>query len=298
MNLYEEIIRNFETQIFGLRPLKKVGGKETCYTYNSINEIGVIVPNPQKKVILERFSSVKFESKSYEIEGTFQDFLQITTSLRKRTNEFGIICSNFVDEGYQGKNRKIIQNDPFEWWKGWQELIGNKMEIKSPASLFAELVALRSIFKKNKTAKLGSFKSKTYDIETDESNYEVKSTVSKYENSITINSQFQGDNIVDAPLYLYFIRIEENQTGECINDVVKELDNMSYNVSEIEEHLLSLGYYEESYARKIKYAIMEKKLYEIDDSFPKLVLTDEQKKNIIKIEYTVDLSGLNFIDLD
>ena len=95
------------------------------------------------------------------------------------------------------------------------------------------------------------------------------------------------------PLKLIFVRLEKSQIGYSINDVIKSLKLKNYDVNSL-SRLEKIG----TSSINEKYRILEARLYNIDDKFPKITLNslknNELPKGIIKIEYIVDLDDIDY----
>ena len=133
----------------------------------------------------------------------------------------------------------------------------------------------------------------SHDIELPQYSIEVKTTTEKYNAEIHVNSQYQLENNTDMPLKLIFVRLEKSQIGYSINDVIKSLKLKNYDVNSL-SRLEKIG----TSSINEKYRILEARLYNIDDKFPKITLNslknNELPKGIIKIEYIVDLDDIDY----
>lgn len=133
------------------------------------------------------------------------------------------------------------------------------------------------------------------DISTDKCNYEVKSTTLRYGYEVTINSIYQLKN-TGADLRLVFCRFEKTHAGTDLNTVISSLVSLGYPEALIEKAMEASGLEKGCTARCKKYRLIEMKIYNVDDSFPAIselsFKGDVIPKNILRIHYTVDLSGL------
>jgi hypothetical protein len=126
--------------------------------------------------------------------------------------------------------------------------------------------------------------------------YEVKSTLSRYDKIIHITGQFQLQNTAKR-LFLYFCRFEKNLNGISIDDIVDRLVNEhGESRDEINGKLNQLGYSIGNSARKEKYQIHEILKYPVDEHFPRIT-PELFKKEILpvgikQLSYDVDLSVL------
>ena len=186
-------------------------------------------------------------------------------------------------------------SNPEDWWNKWKSLLGNRDTEKEAYSIIGELLTLEYLLKKGINAKWQGAEGGTQDIQTDKCNYEVKSTTARYGYEVTISSIYQLRN-KGADLKLVFCRFEKAAIGTDINTVIQRLVSLGYSELLLEKAMEANGLEKGCTARSKKYRIIEMKSYNVDDSFP--VITelsfkgDVIPKNIIRINYTVNLSGL------
>ena len=154
-----------------------------------------------------------------------------------------------------------------------------------------ELLALNYVLNEDANATYSNLAS--HDIELPQYSIEVKTTTEKYNAEIHINSQYQLENNTDMPLKLIFVRLEKSQIGYSINDVIESLKLKNYDINSL-NRLEKIG----TSSINEKYRILEARLYNIDDKFPKITLNslknNELPKGIIKIEYIVDLDDIDY----
>ena len=116
---------------------------------------------------------------------------------------------------------------------------------------------------------------------------------------VTIHNQFQLDTKgLDRQLYIVYCKVEKNDSGDSIDSLYNELLSSKYDCGEISKYLKEIGYYEGKQERYEKYLIHEMRAYKVDESFPRIddksFVDGKFPNNIIKIEYTVSLDGLEY----
>ena len=163
--------------------------------------------------------------------------------------------------------------------------------------IVGELWAVLKLFQIGERPFWSAIQQSTHDIEVNDESYEVKTTTSKTGTLIHVNSQYQLHS--DKPVYLVFTRLELSDIGQSIDDLLKEIELYdSENISDYNNYLFSKGFGEGSHLRKVKYCLLERKLYVIDKDFP--LLTAENFKgdtippSIVHYEYILSLEGLSF----
>jgi hypothetical protein len=229
---------------------------------------GVAIPY-KGEAVNEKFANVFFYSSYIMIEGKNEEYLLLTSSLEKTRNEFAIFCESFVSPGEKGEIRKSLCDDPIGWWKRWKSLIGNSIVDKRPYAVLGEMLTYYYLLKQKKMVAWGGPNASSHDIITDSEEYEIKSTLKRYDKVVHISGQFQLQNS-SKRLWLYFCRFEQNSNGISINDMVERLVNSGILREEINRKLQLLGYGEGNSARNEKYQIHEILKYPVDDYFPKI----------------------------
>ncbi len=212
------------------------------------------------------------------------------------SHEFASLCCDFVDPGEDGRYRKELLSDPFTWWKKWIELLGNTVTERNVYSVIAEMIVLDHLFQKDKTVVWTAANAGVRDLETESQSIEVKSTVRRTEYEAVISSSFQLKS--KKPLWLVFVRMEENShDGYSIADMYGQLIQHGYDSVKLQKELKQQGIDLTNHICKIKYRIIERIRYRVDDNFPKIVdssfVDGRIPKGVDKITYTVDLNSVN-----
>ncbi len=260
--------------------------KDGCY--------GVAIPYDGEPID-ENFNDVRFYSRELKIGDILRNFLLLTSESEESREQFAFFCLSLVDPGTGGKLRNKIENYPIQWWKEWKELVGNASVDKKPYAVLGELIVFRELLKTSKKVWWQGARGASKDIDTEYGMYEVKSTTSRYSNTITIAGQFQLQQ-TSKDSFLVFNRFEKSSNGESINSIVKELvEQYGQSKEQLEKSLRKIGYREGKSSRNEKYFLNEQKIYQINSDFPQI--TPKSFKNnkipdgIEKIEYVVNLSA-------
>lgn len=296
-NTLERIKIQFHTASEGLRQI------DDFYTFKYEGEFGVAFENIHNVKINEKFSSVSLETRSitYANNSDGIELILLSSNLKTHKNEFASLCMQFIEKGQNEENRNIVISNPILWWQKWKELIGNRMYDPKPYSVIAELLTLERLQKLEEKDILwsGPFAS-SIDIQTKTKNYEVKSSLIRYENEITVSSQFQLAQKEEVnPIFLYYYKMEELLNGETINKVVSRLGELKkVSIQEIEKKLDSLGFPKNASVREKSYVVHEIRKYKINNNFPRIT-KDSFKDgkipaNIKKIVYTINLDNIEY----
>ncbi len=301
MNLLEEIrddmavLVTYDDAYSAIEGLKNTEYPAWCVKYE--NQFGVAVERGNYKDDLYiEFSNSKIISKVLMTEDGPINCLMLLCADFYLRYAFSAVATAFVDPGENGKNRKLLTNDPEKWALEWRDLLGNAIYEKRIYSILGELIILEHLFKKDNKTCWSAVNGGTHDIEYSNGSAEVKSTLQRYGSTVTISGQHQlkSNNGLD----LYFIRMEESNLGVCINDMIKLLVDDGYDENRIEVELRKLGIMPGSIERKERYKILEKRKYKVDNNFPKITnesfKNDMIPENILHIVYSIDLDGLNY----
>lgn len=297
MNLLENIKTNFSKgYIDKAMEITALPSEFIAWTIKQAHWIGVAIALNKDIEFSERFANVRlYTERKVVISGEEYTLLILRCDTPELRDEFSTICYHFVDPGEKGENRKVLMIKPEEWWNKWKSLIGNRDTDTEVYSILGELLTLDYLLKKGIDAKWQGVEGGVQDIQTEICNYEVKSTTSRYGYEVTINSIYQLKN-KGAKLKLAFCRFEKAAVGIDLNTIISGLTSLGYSEVLLEKAMEASGFEKGCTARRKKYRLIEMKLYNVDDNFPAISESsfkgDVIPKNILRINYTVDLSGL------
>lgn len=301
MELLKEIRENLAAGVRGARKLQSLPTEYPAWTICGSDEYGIAVPYSCEEPFCETFANCEVRAAEIQIDGSDSErYLLLVSTDRSLRYEFSAICAEFADPGEGGSRRRELQESPLQWWENWRELLGNAISDKEPYSVIAEMMALDSLISQNTDVTWESVHGGTHDIESPDASYEVKSTLRKYETTVTVSSHHQLKDDHGRPLMLYFCRMEQSVHGVSINDMAEQLVRDGYEKDLLEKQLWQIGYKPGTSGRNRKYKCLEKRKYTVDGSFPQITADSfrngEMPKGILKIEYTVDLDGVDYSD--
>ena len=297
MEVLDSIRTNFSKGFFGkAMKIEGLPDRYPAWTLKQMDSYGVAVKMDRKLDFSERFSTARiWTSNDSVIDGQKADYLLLTCSDVEMRNEFATICSQFVETGEDGALRKRLIDDPAVWWRNWKALIGNVQSDQEVYSKLGELMVVEELLRKGKHPKWSGIESATHDVELDDQSYEVKSTNMRYGYEVEISSIYQMKKERKA-LSLVFLRFERSHMGNSLNDVIENVVHLGYSRDRLENVLAKAGLEKGCTARLIKYKLLEMRVYPVDESFPRLTLKsfvgEQLPPNVIKVEYSVDLSGV------
>lgn len=278
--------KNFNSQ--------KIDGYD-AYIVKIDDMIGVAVPIKNDIVINEKFNKVFLQNKTFDINGILTNTIYLYTKDSEMSDKYASICLNFINPN----SREIILNNPIEWYNEWSELLGDCKKNKKIYDFIGEMFVLLELQKMGKKPAWNAIKKGTFDITTYNEIYEVKSSIVKSFDSITIHNQFQLDaKGLNKTLYIAYVKLEENNAGESIDSLAKKLTEAGFDKNILEEYLLKNGYYNGKNERYKQFIIHEVRLYKVDETFPFITkdsfINKKIPNNVIKLEYTLSLDGLNY----
>lgn len=244
-----------------------------------------------KTEYFEKFENVRLITKIKNFSKENHKLLELITNRADLIEEFSLVCFDFINKFDNEKVNENIIEKANKWWEEWKKLLGNVLKSERDYDFLGELLALNYVLNENTNATYSNLAS--HDIELPEYSIEVKTTTEKYNAEIHVNSQYQLENNTDMPLKLIFVRLEKSQIGYSINDVIESLKLKNFDINNL-NRLEKIG----TSSINEKYRILEARLYNIDDKFPKITLStlknNELPKGIIKIEYIVDLDDIDY----
>ncbi|MCA1063878.1 PD-(D/E)XK motif protein [Rossellomorea sp. AcN35-11] len=305
MNLAEDLRKKFAN--LSDNSASKIEGFEEntpswAIKYKSNYAVGIMID--EKIKINESFANVSFYTDWFRVNDTNKYLLILSSSDESLRNEFAGICALFLETSPDGSKREKLLKDPIKWWKDWKNLIGNRSVEKNVHGVVGELIILyylkkyeiKNINAENWTGPEG----KSIDIRTETKNYEVKSSLIKYNNIVTISGQYQLN--YDNQLSLMFVKLEDPGTETSGNDIVsiesliEKLRGLGIEQSIINAKVSKLGIKENSLDRKKQFRVLKVNEYPVDKNFPLLDLNAfnglENKDRILQVTYKVDLAGL------
>lgn len=296
MELLEEIRECFASTQDGARIIKTLPAEYPAIVIRNNEGYGVAIEFNDSRDVSEKFANSRLFTAILIIGGEEKKYLILSCMLDSLRYEFATVCAQFIEPGIDGIDRKNLIAQPLEWWKRWRELLGNAISNKEAYSVIAEMLVLDRIFVNDKSVEWTAINAGSHDIEGDNNSYEVKSTIKRYGSTITISGQHQLQS--KKKLQIYFCRFEKSKEGISVNDLVKVLLSHGYDRDKLEKELYQLGYEKGSSIREVKYKVLEKRIYEVNDEFPKITNTSFKENHIpnsiIQITYTIDLDGLNY----
>lgn len=305
MTLEEEINHYFAGGRFNSAyRLEALDEQNPAWVIRYLDSFGVAIPYEGME-INEAFANVELRSdriKNIPDTGIWQQCLLLMSSEEQTRREFAKFCCDFVNPGSDGENRKNIVSNPLEWWKNWKLLIGNTIRENKPYSVLGELIIYEYLLEQGFSAHWYDLKSSSHDITCPGLEIEVKSSLSRYENTVHLTGQYQLQKNTSR-LFLYFCRFEENENGTCIDRLVDNLGSIYGQSRErINWKLSKLGYRIGNSGRREKYQIHEIREYEVDDKFPRII--PEMFKNgrlpdgIVRLSYDVNLTSVSSRSVD
>jgi hypothetical protein len=305
MNLAEEIRKKFAN--LSDNSASKIEGYQEDFSswvikYKDNYAVGIIID--EKIKINESFANVSFYTDWFRVNDTNKHLLVLSSSDESLRNEFAGICALFLDIQPDGTKREELMKNPIKWWKDWKNLIGNKSVEKNVHGVVGELVILyylkksgmKNINAENWTGPEG----KSIDIRTETKNYEVKSSLIKYNNIVTISGQYQLN--YDNNLSLMVVKLEDPGVETLGSDIVsiesliRSLKGLGVDQSVLNAKVSKLGIKENSLDRKKQFRVLKVIEYPVKDDFPLIDINRldglENKDRILQITYKVELSGL------
>lgn len=247
--------------------------------------------NLDKTEYFEKFENVRLITKIKYFLNENHKLLELITNKVDLIEEFSLVCFDFINKFDNEKVNEDIIEKANKWWNEWKKLLGNVLKSERDYDFLGELLALNYVLNEDSNAKYSNLAS--HDIELPQYSIEVKSTTEKYNAEIHVNSQYQLENNTERPLKLIFIRLEKSQIGYSIKDVIESLKTKNYDINSF-TRIENIG----TSSINEKYRILEARLYNIDDKFPKITLkslkNDELPKGIVKIEYIVNLDDIDY----
>lgn len=293
-----QLFNILQKQDYYIYKLQEINSPYDAYFIREGNWKGVGIPISNEEIsttdFLANFENIKVcIQKKQTSNGGKICLLSLLTKKEISIDKFILLCIDFITPGKNGENRDELLKNPQKWVNKWKELLGNKSESDMDYSYLGELIILNYLLENNNDIEITNQGS--YDLETKDKNYEIKTTILRYTSVIEIHSQYQLKTLNNNPLELYFVRLEESKEGVSINKILKSIENKNYkNVDKILKRIKEIS----SESREKNYNILEIRKYDVDNEFPKITIDSFKNnsipKNIINIKYIIDLEGIKY----
>ena len=288
-------------------PVKEYGEEYPAYILNYAGKVGIAVPCKLNEKFFEHFSKMTLEYiENIKIQGKYTGVLCLSianSDLRDMTvRDFASLCDDFANPGESGENRRRVTEDPELWVTSHSYLMGNRQSKDNPEDFWGELVVYNWLLKNGEVPDWSENKKTRVDFILPESSLEVKTTTVRTNDQMTVHGQFQLILEKTKELSLLLCRIEKNNHGLTLDDLVDNLVERGLDRRKLEEIFASRGYMEGSSIRKEGYIILEARKYKVDENFPRItpdMFKDGKMPNgIVRLEYTVDLANLPYDMVD
>lgn len=265
--------------------------EDVVYLSRSVSGYAIAIPFDDERCFDESFvgitlstSMLNYDNKSFKV--LYLNMID-TGDLKK----FSYIGAEFIDID----NRTSLINNPYLWVDTWKEMFGDSKKKYMITDVLAELVSLKLLYAKDKTAKWVGPSDGTHDIVLENKVVEVKSTTNKTNSYVSINSRFQIDDTINEELF--FVRLEPKPYANSIDSLVSEIADLGYDLDELENSLKDMGYRKGNRTRKMTYSVLGVTSYKVNDNnFPIIKLEDlnemSNSKNIIGFKLTLDLASI------
>ncbi len=267
-------------------------GDLVVYLVNNKGILYVGIPY-NKKEINDKFVGIQVTTETINYDHFSLKCLCLSADKEVIDKEkFLVVAEDFSRE----ENRTNILNNPYSWIDKRKNLFGDSLSKKLVYDILGELISLKLLFSKDKTAKRAGPEGGTHDIVLENNIVEVKSTIKKRAYNVTINSSYQLS--IEKETNLFFVRLEKKPHCLTINSLVIDLIQMGYPKEVLEKSLTKQGYGRGSRSREESYDLLGIYSYSVDNNnFP--VFTIEQlnekfapKRNIVGFNLELDLSGI------
>ena len=277
-------------------PIKTMPALCPAWVFREGDRFGVAVECSAPLEISEVFAGARLRTVERVIAGQQRRFLRLESSIEWLRNEFGVICEHMVSVESGTAARQALLADPLVWWERWRHLLGNALVDKHGYDVLAELLALETLVIGGCSCEWSGPFGGVVDIRTPTTDYEVKSTISRYGSVINISGQFQLAASSGKPLQLIHFRFEPVDEGLSIDLVCDRLVALGIDAALLEGALQRLGMEAGCSARKEAYNLLEALSYSVDDCFPRITpasfIGGVLPAGVVQFEYSVDLSGL------
>lgn len=299
MDVIEEIRRGFANLDDSGRmlPITALPLASPAWVFREEVSFGVAVELSDDRLVSEGFAGARIATAARMVGGLPRRLLRLESSIPSLRNEFAVICAQMVDPGNDGAARAALLDDPAQWWERWRHLLGNALITQASYATLAELLAFERLLANGEDVTWLGPLGGTVDLVTSGAGFEVKSTVSRYDSRIHVSGQFQLAMVETRPLSLVHYRFEPMPSGQSVDEVCRRLLAAGVAQDLLEGLLMRCGLEAGCSARSESFAVLESKVYPVNEAFPRIVPSSfaggSLPKGVIHIEYQVDLAVLD-----
>ncbi|MGE8407843.1 MAG: PD-(D/E)XK motif protein [Pseudomonas sp.] len=299
-DLLKEIQEGFANldQSGRMLPIKAMPKACPAWVFREGDKFGVAVECFEPLEVSEGFAGARLRTVERVVAGLHRRFLRLESSIEWLRNEFGLICEHMVSVGSDNAARRELLANPLVWWERWRHLLGNALVDRHSYDVLAELLAVEVLALKGIAFEWSGPFGGVVDIKTPLTDYEVKSTISRYAAVINVAGQFQLAASASKPLQLLHFRFELVDDGLSVDLVCDRLIALGVDSIMLENALQRLGLDAGCSARKEAYNLLEVRSYVVDDDFPRVTpasfVGGVLPVGVVQLEYKVDLSGLKY----
>ncbi len=297
--LTEELINNWAGSPSGMfmNVVSLTNAGYETWTMKNRSEYGVAVPINSDEEISEYFSGAHlYTDKKILNDEEEKTILFLTSEKEDILEPFAALCAELITPGTNGELRMELEHNPLVWWASWKELLGNKNVDFRAYDVLGELWVLKYLAEHGEQAEWNGPNGATYDIDCNGYFVEVKSTTARNKKQITLSNLFQLDPPNGQKLFMILCQFESAQEGISINSLVKDLEQLGYSSSGLNEKLSKLGLEKGKTARKRNYIVHAVTKHCVDENFPAIRPTSfvggALPDRVMSITYTVTLDGL------
>lgn len=301
MDVIEEIRRGMANLDDSGRmlPITSLPLAAPAWVFREDASFGVAVELNDGRLFSEGFAGARMATAERMVDGVPRRLLRLESSIPSLRNEFAVVCAQMVDPGDDGAARAALLADPTEWWQRWRHLLGNALTTQTSHATLAELLAFERLLANGEQVTWLGPLGGTVDLVTPAAGFEVKSTVSRYDSRIHVSGQFQLAMADTGRLSLVHYRFEPTPSGESVDDVCRRLVAAGVASDLLEGLLMRCGLEAGCSARSEAFALLESRLYAVDEAFPRIVpssfASGALPNGVVHIEYQVDLAGLGSV---
>lgn len=290
MNLINEIYKLSLMKVNMVIPIHQL--EDVVYLHRSVSGYAIAIPFSDERNFDESFVGITLRTDFLNYNGESFKVLYLNMIDTGDLKKFAYIGAEFIDLN----NRQSLLANPYSWVDTWKEMFGDSKKKFLITDVLAELIALKCVYEKDKSAKWLGPDDGTHDIVLENFVVEVKSTTHKTNSYVSINSRFQIDPSLNEKLY--FVRLEPKPYANSIDSLVSELVSMGYSEKELENSLKEMGYRKGNRTRKMTYNVLSVTSYDVNETnFPVFKLDDlnnmTKSKNIIGFKLTLDLAAIH-----
>jgi hypothetical protein len=258
----------------------------------------VPVPPGTKISVDRRSRAVAVDRRELIVDGQRRIFVDVVCLVPELGDVFERFAAEICERvGEQPARAAAIPAAVLAKWRRLLEGAPSVMSREQLAGLFGELHVLEEMLVAGHTGRIDHWQTdarSVHDFVRAGTAVEVKTTLVREGRQVEIHGIEQLEAPEAGKLYLVFIRLQANEDGASVGDLVTKVRAQTPDHGHLDKTLQDFGWVEDG-IEPPRFSVVEERWYPVGGDFPRLtregMAGGEVPAGVLRIRYTVDLTG-------